>query len=114
MDFQTLTPKQRKLLKKIAKESEIRTDKYKLDDLNYLYELGYIKAFSCDKPDDFFYQAFISEKGKAFLHGYKIHVIGEHITRALAILALVLSLINTFTPFPDVVQELIKSWLSNQ
>lgn len=99
MDFHTLTPKQRKLLKKISKKTEIRTDKYKIDDLNYLEELGYIRASSCDKTDDFFYQAFISEKGKAFLHGYRTHIIGEHITRILAILAFILSLINTITPF---------------
>ena len=109
MDFYALTPTQRKLLKKIARKTEIRTDKYKLDDVDYLYELGFIKAYSCDKPGDYFYQAYISEKGKAFLHGYKIHAVRERTTQIIAILAFVLSLLNTFTPFPQLIQEFIKS-----
>lgn len=109
MDFFALTPTQRKLLKNISRKTEIRTDKYKLDDVEYLKSLGLIRVCSCDKPDDFYYQAFISEKGKAFLHGYKVHIIGERITRILAILAFILSLLSTFTPFPEWVQELIKT-----
>lgn len=112
MDFYALTPTQRKLLKKIARKTEIRTDKYKLDDVEYLYELELVRVTSCNKPDDYFYQAFISEKGKAYLHGYTHHIVGEYITRAAAVLALALSLLNTFTPFPEWIQELIRAAFS--
>lgn len=112
MDFSALTPTQRKLLKNIARKTEIRTDKYKLDDVEYLRSLGLIRVCSCDKPGDFYYQAFISEKGKAFLHGYKVRMIGERITQLLAVLAFLLSVLNTFTPFPEWIQELIATMLT--
>lgn len=107
MDFSVLTPTQRRLLKKIARKTEIRTDKYKLDDVEYLKSLGFVKTTFCNKPDDFFYQAFITEKGKAFLHGYKVHFVGDFIPKIIAVLAFILSLLNTFTPFPKWVQEFI-------
>lgn len=109
MDFSDLNPTQIKVLKKIAKNPQVRTEKYGKDDLDYLKELGLIKSRCCDHPDDYYYEAYISEKGKAFLHGYKVHIIGERITRVIAILAFILSLVNTFTPFPELVQEFIKS-----
>ena len=90
-----LSPKQAKLLKKISKKPVIRHNKYDLEDVEYLRSLGLITACCVDKEDDFFYQAIITEKGKAILYERFINLVKYWIpmliSNAIAIAALIVS-----------------------
>ena len=55
-----------KLLKKIKKNKVIRNSKPNKD-LDYLCENGLIEMIECDKPNDFYAEPYITEKGKAEL-----------------------------------------------
>ena len=83
-------------LKRIAKNREIRESKPNKD-LDYLYELGYIEMTVCDKPNDFYAQPYLTEKGKAFLYERKLRLIEVWVPVAisslLAIAALIISII---------------------
>ena len=61
-----LTPKQFKLLKKANSDTIIRSDKYDLEDVEYLRSLGLVIACCVDKKEEFFYQARITEKAKLY------------------------------------------------
>ena len=90
-----LSPKQARLLKTISKKTVTRDNKYKLDDVEYLRSLGLITACCVDKEDDFFYQAIITEKGKAILYERSINLVKYWIpiliSNAIAIAALIVS-----------------------
>lgn len=96
-----LNPTQIKLLKKVSKQSVIRTDKFDLSDVEYLRSLGLTVACSADKQDDFFYQATITEKGKAVLYEYTAALVEKWvpviISNLIAVSALIVSIIALCT-----------------
>ena len=55
-----------KLMKAIQKNKVIRISKPNKD-LDYLYDQKYIEITECDKPDDYYAQPYLTEKGKARL-----------------------------------------------
>lgn len=83
-------------LKRIAKNKEIRDSKPNKD-LDYLYELGYIEMTVVDKPNDYYAQPYLTEKGKAFLYERKLNRIEVWlpvaISNLIALVALVISII---------------------
>lgn len=92
-----LSRKQLKLLKTISKSAVIRTDKNDIKDIEYLRLEKLVEVSMVDKKDDFFYQAYITEHGKAYLDNVTQHNI-EHwvpvvISNLIALAALILSII---------------------
>lgn len=92
-----LSRKQLKLLKTISKSTVIRTDKHDIKDIEYLRKNDLVEVSMVDKKDDFFYQAHISEQGKAYLDELAKHNL-EHwlpviISNLIALAALILSII---------------------
>lgn len=92
-----LSRKQLKLLKTISKSTVIRTDKNDIKDIEYLRLEKLVEVSMVDKKDDFFYQAHITEQGKAYLDNVTQHNI-EHwvpviISNLIALAALILSII---------------------
>lgn len=83
-------------LKRIAKNKVVRDSKPNKD-LDYLYELGYIGMTEIDKPNDYYAQPYLTEKGKAFLYERKQKLIEVWvpvaISNLIAIAALVISII---------------------
>jgi len=83
-------------LKRIAKNKEIRDSKPNKD-LDYLCELGYIEMTEVDKPNDYYAQPYLTEKGKAFLYERKLKLIEVWvpvaISNLIALVALVISII---------------------
>lgn len=104
-----INPQQLKLLSAIAKAPEIRTDKNNLEDLLYLRDNGLVICAHIDHPDDYFFQARISEKGKAFLYERKSLRRKTTISLVLSIIAIVISLLTAFTPFSDWSKAFISS-----
>ena len=101
MNFIDLSSEQFKLLKKIAKNQIIRTEKYKNADIEHLKSIGLVKVISCDKEGDYYYEPQITESGKSYISFRKKSQKYEKHTRVISVIALVISLINTFTPFGD-------------
>lgn len=97
------------LLKQTRKTAVIRTDKFGVDDLEYLRSEGLIIACSVDKKDDFFYQAKITEKGKAVLYERIDVKRRANIAIVLSVVALIVSLLVAFTPFADWSRSWIES-----
>ena len=92
-----LSRKQFKLLKTISKSTVVRTDKYDIDDIEYLRSENLVEVTMVDKEDDFFYQARITERGKAYLDNISRHNL-EHwlpviISNLIALVALILSIV---------------------
>ena len=85
-----------RILKRIAKNIEIRGSKPNKD-LDYLYNLGLIEITEVDKPNDYYAQPYLTEKGRAFLDERKRKLIEVWVPVAisslLAIAALVISII---------------------
>lgn len=108
-----LSPKHIKLLQKTKKKTVIRTDKYDIKDLEYLRSLDLITAISCDKKDDYFYQAFITEKGKAVLSERLHSNRRANIALVLSILALLVSFLVAFTPFAEWSQDWISTLIQS-
>lgn len=79
-----------RLLKKIAKKKIVRTEK-RHRDLDYLYSQGYIEITTVDKPDDYFAQPYLTEKGKARLKVERDNFISAKIPVAISLIALVKS-----------------------
>lgn len=83
-------------LKRIKKIKEIRSTKPNKD-LDYLYEKGYIEMTVYDKPDDYFAQPYLTEKGKARLYEEKRKFIEVWlpvaISSLLSVAALIISII---------------------
>ena len=63
-----LSKEQMRLLRETKENLVVRTDKYKIEDVEYLRELGFVTCIQVDKEGDFYYQARISESGKACLY----------------------------------------------
>ena len=97
-----------RLLKKISRTDVVRTDKYDIKDIEYLRSEGLVSVSSVDKPGDFFYQPFITEKGKAVLWERTKTERRANIAIVLSILALILSFLTAFTPFSDWSRSLIE------
>ena len=92
-----LSREQLKLLKTISKSTVIRTDKNDIKDIEYLRIEKLVEVTMVNKKDDFFYQAHITEHGKAFLDNVSRHNV-EHwvpviISNLIALAALILSII---------------------
>jgi hypothetical protein len=106
-----LNPKQLRLLKKISKKDVVRTDKYQTEDIEHLRSNGLVTVIICDKPDDFYYQPRITEKGKAVL--YERTQLKARSTTALilSIVAVVISFLTAFTPFSDWSRALIEHFI---
>lgn len=96
-----LSPQHIKLLKKISKTAVIRTDKWNIEDMEYLRSEGLVTACSVDKKDDFYYQPRITEKGKAVLYERGDIKRRANIAIILSVIALVISFLVAFTPFAD-------------
>lgn len=83
-------------LKRIAKNKEIRDSKPNKD-LDYLHELGFIEMTVVDKPNDYYAQPYLTEKGKAFLYERKQKLIEiwmpVAISNLIALAALIISII---------------------
>ena len=96
-----LSPDHLKLLKQIRKGTVVRTDKNDLEDVEYLRAEGLTIACCVDKPNDFFYQPRITEKGKDVLHQHFIHGVESWlpviISNAIAAVALIISIIALCT-----------------
>ena len=104
-----ISNKQLKLLRRIAKRSVVRTDALSIEDIEYLRSHDLVAATQCDKPGDYFCQPRITEKGKAFLYEKRHSNRRANIALAISIIALVVSLLTAFTPFPD----WCKTWISS-
>lgn len=104
-----ISPKQLKLLSAIAKSPEIRTDKNALEDVLYLHDNGLVICTHIDHPNDYFFQARISEKGKAFLYETKSLRRKTTISLVLSVIAIVISLLTAFTPFAEWSKAFISS-----
>ena len=91
-----LSPNHIRTLKKIRKRKDIRTSKHNRD-LDYLYENGYIEITVYDKPDDYFAQPYLTEKGKARLYEEKRKFIEVWlpvaISNLLSVFAIIISII---------------------
>lgn len=96
-----------RLLKQIKKNKIVRTDKRKLEDVEYLRENGLVVAVTYDKPGDYYYQPRLTEKGKAILYEWKRTKRKSDITLLISICAFLLSVLTAFTPFEDWSQEII-------
>lgn len=101
MNFIDLSSKQFRLLKKIARNQIIRTEKYTNDDIEHLKNIGLVKIISCDKEGDYYYEPQITESGKSYIYFRKKSLKYEKNTRLISVTALVISLITAFTPFGD-------------
>ena len=92
-----LSRKQFKLLKKINKHPVIRTNKFDIEDIEYLRSEKLVDVNVVDNKDEFFYQARINEKGKAYLDNVKRHRLELWIpvilSNLIALAALILSII---------------------
>lgn len=106
-----ISPAQLRLLKRIGKKPIVRTDKHGIEDIEYLRDNGLVTVTQCDKPGDFFCQPRITEKGKAFLYQTCHSNRRANIALFLSIVAILLSLLTAFTPFPDWSKECISSLL---
>ena len=102
-----ISPNQLKLLAAISKKNEIRTDTNN-EDIEYLQDNGLVVCMQCDHPGDYFLQARITEKGKAFLYERMHSNRRANIALMFSVIALVLSLLTALTPFPD----WSKAWIS--
>ena len=91
-----LKPAHIRTLKRIKKGKEIRTTKPH-EDLDYLYEKGYIKIAIVDKPNDYYAQPYLTELGEARLYEHKRKIIEVWvpvaISNAIAVGALIISII---------------------
>ncbi len=91
-----LHPSHIRLLKKIKRNKIVRSHKNHKD-IDYLYDKKYIEITVCDKPDDYFAQPYITEKGKARLYEeYRKFVevwLPVAISTILSIIASVISII---------------------
>ena len=84
-----------RLLKSLERgETVIRTDKYSVKDLEYLRANLLIEAIAFDKPGDYFYQAEITEKGKAVLYQYRARNRRANIALFFSALAILISLLS--------------------
>lgn len=101
MHFIDLSDKQLRLLRKIAKNQIIRTEKYTNEDIEHLKNIGLVKVISCDKEGDYYYEPQITESGKSYIALRKKSQKYEKNTRIISVIAIIISLINTFTPFGD-------------
>ncbi len=85
-----------RLLKKIQKNTVIRTTKPNKD-LDYLYKRKYIEITECDKPGDYFAQPYLTDKGEAKLYELKKKFIEiwlpVAVSNVLALAALIISII---------------------
>lgn len=79
-----------RLLRKISKGKVVRTRKQN-PDLNYLYNQGYIGITSVDKPDDYFAQPYLTEKGKARLYQEREKFVISKVPIIISIIALIKS-----------------------
>ena len=84
---------QLKLLKETKTKPVIRTDKWNIKDVEYLRSEGLVEGCCVDKPDDFFYQVWITEKGKAVLHEHFIQRVEKLAAFIVSIVALIVSII---------------------
>lgn len=96
-----INPRQLRLLKAIKKSKVVRTEKHYLEDVEYLRENGLVVAATYDKNNDFFYMPSITEKGDAFLYVATHQSRRSNITLVLSLVAILLSILTAFTPFPD-------------
>lgn len=104
-----IDPKQLRLLASIAKKAEVRTNKHNIEDIKYFRDNGLVICTECDHPGDYFLQAQISEKGKAFLYETKHNRRRTNIALCLSIIAILISLLTAFTPFSDWSRNFISS-----
>lgn len=104
-----IDPKQLNLLNKVAKGPEIRLDRFQSEDIFYLQENGLVVCNQYDCPGEYFLQARITEKGKAFLYETKHSRRRTNIALILSIVAIVISLLTAFTPFADLSKSFISS-----
>lgn len=92
-----LSRKQFKLLKNATKRPLIRTNKFDIEDIEYLRSEKLVDVNVVDNKDEFFYQARINEKGKAYFDNVKRHRlelwIPVIISNLIALAALILSII---------------------
>ena len=83
-------------LARISKNKEVRSSKPNKD-LDYLQKRGYIEVTMCDKPDDFFAQPYLTEKGKARLYEERKKFVEVWlpvaISNLIAVSALIISII---------------------
>lgn len=107
-----ISKSQLKLLRRIAKRSVVRTDALTIEDIEYLRSHDLVISAQCDKPGDYFYQPRITERGKAFLCEKRNANRRSNIALAISVIALLLSLLTAFTPFPDWCRDWISSLLS--
>ena len=107
--------KQLKLLKRIKrKKPVIRTDKNNIEDIEYLRSGGLVQVTEYDDPEDYYYQPRITEKGKAFLYTTVHTNCKANAALILSVIAIVLSVLTAFTPFPEMAKTFIESLLSSR
>lgn len=109
-----LSPQHIKLLKEIRKSNVIRTDKWDIEDIEYLRSEGLVIACAVDKQDDFYYQPRITEKGKAVLFERVDVKRRANIAIFLSVVALIISFLVAFTPFADWSSAFIQELFSEQ
>lgn len=103
-----ISKKQLSLLSQIAKKSVVRTDPLDVEDIEYLLDNGLVSVTKYEKPEDYFYQPRITEKGKAFLYEKIAANRKANLSLALSVFAILLSLLTALTPFAD----WCKIWIS--
>ena len=108
-----LSGRHMKMLKKISKEDIIRTDKWDIEDIEYLRSEGLVTVCSVDRKDDFFYQPRLTEKGKAVLDERLHSTRRANIALLLSICAIILSFLTAFTPFADWSRSLIEKLIQS-
>lgn len=90
-----LSRKHIKLLKDISKSKVVRTDRNDIKDIEYLLINELVTVTKCDKPNDFFYQPHISEKGKAVLDVIKLSDRRSNIAISISVFALIVSVVSS-------------------
>lgn len=95
------------LLKKIAKNKIIRTDRHKVADIEYLRAEGLVIVTCMDQKDDFYYHPQITEKGKGVIYEWTRTTGRADIAIFMSAVALIISFLVAFTPFADWSKELV-------
>ena len=96
-----------RLLTQIKKDKVIRVSKPNKD-LDYLYELGYIEITQCDKPNDYYAQPYLTEKGMARLDAERRYTLEKWIPIIISLIALVKSFIPEILWLTSQVMQLLK------
>ena len=94
-------------LKRIKKNKEIRGTKPNKD-LDYLYENGYIEMTVVDKPNDYYAQPYLTEKGKARLYAERKRTLEKWLPIIISLIALIKSFLTEIIWLAKQVMQLLK------